>query len=157
MTPYDHEWAMMNKKVKVPIKSKKLTSKKLTSKELGGACTRCGSTENLTKDHIIPLAILRAMGLETTNTFNLQPMCQKCNLTKGCLLDPKNPKTIPLLQMYIDRWQNLYQVPRKKNVYVFRNLKVKHDTTVYKFGVLNPIEDLKDIYRKQSMRATWRV
>lgn len=136
---------------------KQTKSKKISVTKLGSACTRCGDTKNLTKDHIIPLAILRAMGLETTNKFNLQPMCRKCNLTKGHLLDPKNPKTIPLLQMYIDRWQNLYQVPRKKNVHVFKNLKVNHDTTIYKFGIQDPIEDLKDIYRKQSMRAKWRL
>ena len=125
--------------------------------QLEPACTRCGATTGLTKDHIIPLAVLRAMGMEYNDRDNFQAMCKQCNLIKGSLLDPKNPKTIPLLQMYIERWQNFYQVPRKQNVYVFRNLKVKHDTTVYKFGVADPIEDLKDIYRKQKMRATWRT
>lgn len=120
-------------------------------------CTRCGSTEKITKDHIIPLSVLRAMGITRNDKENLQPLCFVCNQAKGNQLDPKNKNTIPLLEKYIDVWKNLYQVPRKKNVYVFKNLKVKHDTTVYKFGVPDPIEDLKDIYRKQSMRATWRT
>lgn len=118
-------------------------------------CTRCGSVYKITKDHIIPLAVLRAMGMSGNEKVNLQPLCFHCNQVKGSQLDPKNPKTVPLMQMYLERWQKLYKVSRKQNVYVFRNLSVRHDTTVYRFGVPNVVEDLKDIYRKQ--RATWKT
>lgn len=153
MTPYDYEWAMMNK----PKKSLRhlKSTQKIVAKN--NKCDRCGSLENLTADHIIPSSLLKSFNVGTTNMVNLQTLCRKCNLAKANKLDPKNPKTVPLLEMYIEQWKDFYQVPRKKNVYVFKNLKVNHDTTVYKFGIPDPIEDLKDIYRKQSMRATWRI
>jgi hypothetical protein len=117
-------------------------------------CTRCGSDNQITADHIIPLAVLKAMGIPHNEKANLQALCFKCNQIKGSQLDPKNKKTVPLMKMYLDRWQDLYAVPRKQNVYVFRNLPVKSDTTTYYFGVPVKVQDLTDIYRKQ--RATWR-
>lgn len=155
MTPYEHDWAMMNK---APKKEKltKQPSKPLVAK-LEKSCQKCGATTKLTADHIIPLAVLRSMGMNCTEKINLQALCYSCNQLKGSQLDPKNKKTLPLLEMYIDRWQKFYCVPRRQNVYSFKNLKVNHDTTIYKFGIPDPIEDLKDIYRKQKMRATWRT
>ena len=46
----------------------------------GGRCLRCGSTdEDLTVDHIVPLA------LGGSNTIdNIQPLCSACNGIKGC-------------------------------------------------------------------------
>lgn len=44
---------------------------------MGGSCLACGSTEKLTKDHIIPLS---QGGLDILE--NLQPLCQPCNSRK---------------------------------------------------------------------------
>lgn len=115
------------------------------------SCPRCGATKNLTKDHIIPQAFFNRLGLPDMyeDHENLQTLCKPCNVLKGMLLDSKNPRTYPLMMKMIDRWVANYGVVRKPNTYVFRNLPVKHDTTVYRFAVSNPVEDLKDIYRKQ--------
>lgn len=121
-------------------------------------CNRCGSVKKPTKDHIIPQAMLRAMGITNNDAVNLQHLCYGCNQLKGSQLDPKNPKTMPLLMMYIDRWQQLYGMPRRKNVYVFRHLPVKHDCTTYIFGVHVPVvarEKKAELNKEQ--RAKWRT
>jgi 5-methylcytosine-specific restriction endonuclease McrA len=45
----------------------------------GGRCLACGSSEDLTVDHVIPLAL----GGPTT-IANIQPLCAACNNIKGC-------------------------------------------------------------------------
>ena len=44
----------------------------------GHKCLCCGSTEDITKDHVIPLAL---GGLTTKD--NIQPLCRKCNSRKN--------------------------------------------------------------------------
>lgn len=44
----------------------------------GGKCLRCGSTENITVDHVIPIS---RGGKNTID--NLQPLCRHCNAVKG--------------------------------------------------------------------------
>lgn len=120
-------------------------------------CAKCPATTNLTKDHIIPQSLFERFGLVDmyNDDENLQTLCKRCNVMKGATLDPKNPRTYPLMIKMLDRWAFLYQPVRRKNVYAFRTIPVRHDTTVYRFGKHDPIEELKDIYRKQ--RATWRT
>lgn len=43
-----------------------------------GECVKCGSTDKLVKDHIIPIYQGGSDGLD-----NLQPLCAKCNSSKG--------------------------------------------------------------------------
>lgn len=44
----------------------------------GGRCARCGTTKNITKDHIVSIAAGGSDGIE-----NLQPLCGPCNSSKG--------------------------------------------------------------------------
>jgi 5-methylcytosine-specific restriction endonuclease McrA len=44
----------------------------------GFACRRCGATEDLTIDHVIP----RVAG-GTNHFLNVQTLCDACNRTKG--------------------------------------------------------------------------
>lgn len=126
-----------------------ITKQKLRDKS---SCNRCGSTKNLTKDHIIPLAILRALGMSGNDKENLQILCQTCNNTKGSQLDPKNPRTRPLMLYYLDRWSDLYQVPRPRRKYVFRNLPVK-SLTPDTYHFVEAKEALRSIYQKQIKRV----
>jgi 5-methylcytosine-specific restriction endonuclease McrA len=45
----------------------------------GGRCLRCGSSGDLTVDHIVPLSLGGANTIE-----NVQPLCSACNGIKGC-------------------------------------------------------------------------
>jgi 5-methylcytosine-specific restriction endonuclease McrA len=47
----------------------------------GAACVHCGADEDLTIDHIIPVA---AGG--TDDPANLQVLCRRCNSAKGASL-----------------------------------------------------------------------
>jgi 5-methylcytosine-specific restriction endonuclease McrA len=51
---------------------------KRTLEAYGGYCLACGSTENITADHIVPLTRGGAHSL-----YNLQPLCNVCNSRKG--------------------------------------------------------------------------
>ena len=82
-------------------------------KERGDQCNYCqadSSKEKLTLDHIIPKKMLLDMGLDEfyNDESNLEVLCSKCNGRKGSQLDFGNPKTIVLLQKYI----NLYKDKR---------------------------------------------
>ena len=51
-------------------------------KKLPDVCVECGSTEDMTIDHIKPLS----KGGDN-HISNLQKMCRKCNASKGCRYD----------------------------------------------------------------------
>lgn len=80
---------------------------------------------------------------------NLQTLCKPCNTLKGAVLDGNNPRTYPLMMKMIERWAFNYRVVRPRRVYAFRNLPVKHHTTVYQFKAMTHTEQLQNIYRKQ--------
>lgn len=49
----------------------------------GNKCLRCGATERLTIDHVVPLAVGGSDAVD-----NLQTLCKSCNAWKGtCILD----------------------------------------------------------------------
>jgi 5-methylcytosine-specific restriction endonuclease McrA len=55
--------------------------------ECGGRCLRCGSSGDLTVDHIVPLALGGSNTIE-----NVQPLCSECNGIKGCeIMDYRTP------------------------------------------------------------------
>lgn len=64
---------------------RKNTVGKLSGKEweyiknlYGNICLRCGTNENLSIDHVIPIS------KGGTNTVdNVQPLCRRCNSSKG--------------------------------------------------------------------------
>lgn len=138
MEVYSDEWQGIR-----PPKTK-TTKQKVAKKH----CARCGADKNITADHIIPLAILRAMGIPSTESRNLQPLCFDCNQTKGSQLDPKNRRTRQLMNYYLNRWSDLYQVNSKRRKYVFKNLEVKSLTpqTYYFAGTKKVLED---VYKRQ--------
>lgn len=47
-------------------------------KEIGASCVKCGSTEEIEADHIVS----RSEG-GTSRVENYQPLCKKCNASKG--------------------------------------------------------------------------
>lgn len=111
-------------------------------------CSRCGSRENLTIDHIIPQMVCKILNnIRKDSKENLQVLCQDCNKLKGHLLDPKNPNTVRLLKKYINDWikLNVEEKPRRK--YVFRNLPVQSNSETTYF--VPHKQYLEDIYRRQ--------
>jgi len=71
----------------------------------GGKCVKCGRTEFLTLDHIVPISILDQLGVcdLEDNDENWQVMCRPCNSFKANRLDFTNPKTKEILLKYISR------------------------------------------------------
>lgn len=70
-------------------------------------CPRCNRPPSefnpLTLDHIVPVQILRDMGLmEMWDVENIQVLCRICNSFKGCKLDFTLPKTKELLIKYLN-------------------------------------------------------
>lgn len=52
----------------------------------GGQCLRCGSCDDLTVDHIIPLDAMSEEDIEDglpTDPSNLQTLCRRCNGRKS--------------------------------------------------------------------------
>jgi len=85
-------------------------------KSRSAVCSKCGSTENITVDHIIPVSILEPLYLDSpedkynliyNDEDNLQFLCRYCNVSKGNKLDVRNPKTIPLFKRLIDSLENI--------------------------------------------------
>jgi len=142
MVPYSDEW--------MGIKPSKSVVHKPGHKPVSkaGICLRCKKYTKLTNDHIIPIAILKAMGMSNNENFNIQRLCYPCNALKASQLDPKNPRTRPLMLYYLDRWSELYQVPRPKRQYVFRNLPVK-SLTPDTYYFVEAKEALRSIYKRQ--------
>lgn len=65
-----------------------------------GKCRKCGRTENLTLDHIVPKTILQSFGVDTFRESvkgNYQLLCKPCNTFKSGRLDFSSPETKPLL------------------------------------------------------------
>lgn len=64
----------------------------------GRACIDCGSGEDLTIDHIIPVADLIAwdMADEAWNIDNLVTRCRPCNSSKGAGLEARPQVVSPL-------------------------------------------------------------
>lgn len=74
-------------------------------KELQQVC-KCGRTENLTLDHIVPIDILKQFGIEPEKEVvegNYQILCRMCNIFKGNRLDFSNPRTKELLLKILNR------------------------------------------------------
>lgn len=66
----------------------------------------CGSTKDLTVDHIVPVVFLQQLGMNTYETLynledNFQILCRYCNIMKGGRIDPRNPKTYIILKREI--------------------------------------------------------
>lgn len=59
-------------------------------------CLQCGSTENLTIDHVIPLEL---QGLNNIN--NLQTLCESDNKAKGATVADYRPKDKPILERVV--------------------------------------------------------
>jgi 5-methylcytosine-specific restriction endonuclease McrA len=69
-------------------------------KDLPQVCAQCGRTEYLTLDHIIPLQILRDLGIDVEKEViddNYQILCRICNNFKSNRIDIRIPKTKDIL------------------------------------------------------------
>ena len=70
-----------------------------------GKCEKCGETDRLTIDHVVPKQILEAFGLteyEIMERELVQLYCQRCNNFKGDRLDISNPRTKEILDRLFD-------------------------------------------------------
>lgn len=81
--------------------------------EQGGNCEKCGKyCDKLNVDHIFPQSLLVMWGLKEVvyeDAENLWLVCRACNVLKAYRFDFHNPKTIPLIEKYIDLLKKTYQ------------------------------------------------
>ena len=54
--------------------------RQIALKKYGCVCNKCGSTNNINVDHILPRKFFPELALDIKN---LQPLCAKCNKFKG--------------------------------------------------------------------------
>lgn len=79
-----------------------------------GTCNACGKHGHMTLDHILPAGVLEPLyadyelygkegGIDMVHNDqeNIEFLCQYCNQRKGCRMDVRNPKTLPLLKKLI--------------------------------------------------------
>jgi 5-methylcytosine-specific restriction endonuclease McrA len=97
---------MKNWSIKVEKNSNGYEAMRDRIKRQGGQCSKCPSVNNITVDHIIPRSFLVVLGFNDAykDLDNLQLLCKRCNSLKSNTLDYTNPKTLPLLNKYIDMW-----------------------------------------------------
>lgn len=71
----------------------------------GATCLRCGSNQDLTIDHIVPVSLLEAFQLPVNlllDDDNFQVLCRRCNWFKSNKMDFSNPRTKELLIKYVN-------------------------------------------------------
>lgn len=72
--------------------------------EKSGICAMCKEKKELTVDHIFPVSLMMSLGLREEvykDEYNLELLCRTCQLLKGNNFNFHNPKTIPLIEKYI--------------------------------------------------------
>ena len=75
------------------------------------SCKKCGGKNNLTVDHIVPVAMLQQFAIIAEETFellyndeeNMQILCAHCNYEKRANLDLRNQVTYSVLRRAIDK------------------------------------------------------
>lgn len=75
-----------------------------------GECERCKKISHLTVDHIFPVSLLSQWGLTEDISWdkdNMQLICKKCQVLKRNNFDFHNPKTIYLIEKYINKIKKL--------------------------------------------------
>lgn len=103
----------LNKYINVPYKGIVLTRQNVFKRD-GNSCSYCGTTKNLTLDHVIP----KSKGGKT-NWLNLTTACQRCNSLKGSSTPeeakmplknlPYKPTFVMLLEEYAQQSENKWQ------------------------------------------------
>jgi 5-methylcytosine-specific restriction endonuclease McrA len=69
-------------------------------------CAKCGRSELITIDHIVPITILEQFCMDKRFALyefdeNFQFLCRYCNYIKGGRMDITNPRTIEILEKVI--------------------------------------------------------
>lgn len=85
-------------------KHSKLSELQKANKGKMAVCPRCQRLREVTVEHIIPVNLLRELGLFDAiqnDTENFELICFLCNQFKGGRIDMSHPKTVPLLKKYI--------------------------------------------------------
>lgn len=107
------------------MKLDSIQSKTLKSviKRDGGVCKNCGSINELTIDHIVPISFLEMMGINRKYSYsfkkhghNLQILCRKCNALKSYRFDWTDERTRPLIDWYLDNL-DMDLVPEYEELY----------------------------------------
>jgi hypothetical protein len=129
-------------------------SKQKKKEKLGGKCAHCGTKDDLTLDHILPVQLMYILNVKIPESRNFQVLCERCNKKKGNHLQTNHPETAKLLNEAIATWNTLNAPPRKVRNYVFRNLPVV-SLTPNPTHFVPEKKLLKAIYLKQKTGKEW--
>ena len=74
-------------------------------------CEICGTTEDLTKDHIVPKWLMKRLpafgsklkgGIHGKHNSNIQTLCRPCNSEKGGKIIWESPRTREVMENLMD-------------------------------------------------------
>lgn len=94
---------------------KKTNRRKNIEKEK--CCVECGSTEDLTVDHIIPLHFFRIFNRSQDGEFvgNYATLCQECNIKKAYYIDISRPVIFYTIIKYLNYLRREEKKSKKRN------------------------------------------
>lgn len=95
-----------------------------------GHCGKCGRTDHLTVDHIVPVFVLQQFMLDRIDVLydmeeNFEILCRYCNQYKSSRIDPRNPKVYEILEKVLKEAKEYHLKYEKQGNIEVPNLEVR--------------------------------
>lgn len=98
-------------------------------------CVRCGTTENLTADHIFPIVFLKMLGYPAERMWRhewYQPLCRSCNSSKRIRVEWEHPNTKFIIETALHEKPGYEYATLQKETAKFRAQNKDRDRKVFR-------------------------